>query len=83
MHDAQETFSERKVIPIIALRTGAMHGAATSLTEPTRVLWYSILIWFIVATSSAWAGLEEEATVDEAEAVRNNQRGASRAASLP
>jgi len=33
--------------------------------------------------SSAWAGLEEEATVDEVEAVRICQRGASRADHFP
>ncbi|MFL5624362.1 MAG: hypothetical protein ACJ788_02075 [Ktedonobacteraceae bacterium] len=34
-------------------------------------------------SSSAWAGLEEEAPVDEVEAVRISQRGASRVGHTP
>ena len=42
-------------------------------------LQYGILVFVsIVLFSSAWTGLEEEATVDEEEAVRISQRGASR-----
>ena len=37
----------------------------------------------IVVSSSAWAGLEEEAPVDEVEAVRISQRGASRVCHYP
>lgn len=37
----------------------------------------------IVVSSSAWAGLEEEAPVDEVEAVRICQRGASRVCHTP
>jgi hypothetical protein len=40
---------------------------------------YAILNFVnIIFVSSAWAGLEEEAPVDEVEAVRIYQRGASR-----
>jgi len=37
----------------------------------------------IVASTSAWAGLGEEAPVDEVEAVRISQRGASRVRHYP
>lgn len=37
----------------------------------------------IVLTSSAWAGLEEEAPVDEVETVRTSQRGVSRGCHFP
>ena len=37
----------------------------------------------VVASTSAWAGLEEEAPVDEVEAVRISQREASRVRHYP
>src|SRR5207237_8709823 len=48
----------------------------------TGVMVYYIHM-IIVASTSAWAGLEEEAPVDEVEAVRINQRGASRVRHYP
>ena len=48
----------------------------------TEVMVYYIHM-IIVASTSAWAGLEEEAPVDEVEAVRISQRGASRVRHYP
>ena len=48
----------------------------------TEVMVYYIHM-IIVASSSAWAGLEEEAPVDEVEAVRISQREASRVHHYP
>src|SRR5579885_888590 len=41
----------------------------TGFSNPA-LIWYTLHIRLIVADSSAWTGLEEEAPVDEEEAVR-------------